>query len=361
MDEQRVRAYLDLIQELLSCPEGEENAILDRHRELIDADFLRVCQQMAEQLQGEGRENEAGFLRDLAQQLAEYLHNSTPTNDRRGAMLAPNTPTNATPEEYFRFLMAVLQATSESKGDPSVVYPLLQQNLAKLDVNFARILQTWASHTLSEIEEERAFSIAADIGNFANLIQQFPLGSRADNLEIGIAGYEIISTVFTQEKALQIWATLQNNLGNAYRNRIRGERGENLEWAIACFQAALQVYTPDAFPEKWAMTQNNLGNAYNNRIRGERGENLEWAIACYQAALQVRTPDAFPEDWAMTQNNLGTAYNNRIRGERGENLEKAIAAYEAALDVYTRAAFPQQWAMTQNNLGTAYLYRIRGE
>jgi predicted LPLAT superfamily acyltransferase len=44
----------------------------------------------------------------------------------------------------------------------------------------------------------------------------------------------------------------QNNLGEAYRNRIRGEKAENIELAIASYTAALTVYTRDAFPEKWA-------------------------------------------------------------------------------------------------------------
>ncbi|MGE5658158.1 MAG: CHAT domain-containing protein, partial [Actinomycetota bacterium] len=203
--------------------------------------------------------------------------------------------------------------------------------------------------------------IATVIGNFANLIQQFPLGSRADNLEIGVVGYEIVSTVYTQDKAPQMWATIQNNLGNAYSNRIRGERADNLEIAIAAYQAALSVYTRTAFPEKWAITQHNLAIAYSDRIRGERADNLEQAIAAYQQALSVRTHTAFPEKWATTQNNLGNAYRNRIRGERADNLEQAIAAYQAALEVLTRTAFPEQWATTQNNLGYAYSDRIRGE
>ncbi|MEJ6483324.1 CHAT domain-containing tetratricopeptide repeat protein, partial [Nostoc punctiforme UO1] len=198
--------------------------------------------------------------------------------------------------------------------------------------------------------------------NFSNLIQQFPLGSKANNMEIAITGYEIIAlTVYTRNAFPENWATTQNNLGNAYRNRIFGERAENIEEAIAAYSAALEVYTRSAFPVDWATTQNNLGNAYRNRIFGERAENIESAIAAYSAALEVYTRSAFPEQWAMTQNNLGIAYRNRILGERAENIESAIAAYSAALEVYTRSAFPEQWAMTQNNLGNAYGDRILGE
>ncbi|EGJ31889.1 MULTISPECIES: tetratricopeptide repeat protein [Moorena] len=42
---------------------------------------------------------------------------------------------------------------------------------------------------------------------------------------------------------------------------------------------ALEVRTSQAFPEKWASTQNNLGNAYYERIKGPKAQNLEDAFA----------------------------------------------------------------------------------
>ncbi|MEH1912126.1 CHAT domain-containing protein, partial [Nostoc sp.] len=127
-----------------------------------------------------------------------------------------------------------------------------------------------------------------------------------------------------------------------------------IELAIAAYNQALEVYTRSAFPVNWAMTQNNLGNAYGERIFGERAENIELAIAAYNQALEVYTRSAFPVNWAMTQNNLATAYGERILGERAENIESAIAAYSAALKVYTRNAFPQNNAETLLNLGRLY-------
>ncbi|WP_334993468.1 tetratricopeptide repeat protein [Nostoc sp.] len=189
---------------------------------------------------------------------------------------------------------------------------------------------------------------------FSDRISDFPLGSKASNMEIAIAGYEIALTVYTRSAFLENWAGTQNNLGAAYRNRILGERAENIELAIAAYNQALQVRTRSAFPVDWAMTQNNLGAAYRNRILGERAENIQLAIAAYNQALQVRTRSAFPLDWAMTQNNLATAYGDRILGERAENIELAIAAYNQALQVRTRSAFPQNHAETLFNLGILY-------
>ena len=50
------------------------------------------------------------------------------------------------------FLIQVLRVTAESNGDSKVVYPLLQQNLDKLDDNFADLLRNWATATFSEVE-----------------------------------------------------------------------------------------------------------------------------------------------------------------------------------------------------------------
>ena len=154
-------------------------------------------------------------------------------------------------------------------------------------------------------------------------------------------------------------AALFGVLGGSLIDFPLGDRALNLELSIAALQLVLKTVTRNSFPKGWAMTQNNLGEAYSNRIRGERADNIEQVIAFYELALQVYTRDAFPKDWAGTQNNLGNAYGNRIGGERADNIELAIASYELALQVYTRDAFSENWAMTQNNLGTAYGDRIR--
>ena len=229
MDEQRLAAYLELIQALLECPNGEEDDILNAHRELVDADFVQIVEAEAENMAAEGNSN-AGWLQNLAAQLANHVSNTT------------------TSEEYLSFLMEVLLAMIESEGNPQVVYPILQQNFDKLDLNFAQTLQTWATSTFTEVTSEEAASFAVDIVNFGNLIQQFPLGRRAWNLEIG----------------------------------------------IACYTAALEVYTPKDYPKKWAGTQNNLGAAYSNRIEGVKAANIELAIACYREALIVYTPKDYP-------------------------------------------------------------------
>ncbi|WP_016879752.1 CHAT domain-containing protein, partial [Chlorogloeopsis fritschii] len=256
---------------------------------------------------------------------------------------------------------ALLQATTDSNGNAQVIYPLLANNTDKLDVMLAEILRQWGTNRLREAKADEAKSIARNIFLLSNLIQQFPLGNKASNVEFAITGYELALTVYTQQAFPVDWAAIQNNLAGAYRNRIKGERAENLEMAIATCQEALKIRTFEAFPIDWAMTQNSLGSAYSYRIRGERAENLEKAINCFQEALKVYSFDAFPYEWAATQNSLAHAYSERIKGERAENLETAINCFQEALKIRTFEAFPIDWAMTHNSLGSAYSYRIRGE
>ncbi|NER02097.1 MAG: tetratricopeptide repeat protein [Okeania sp. SIO3C4] len=263
-------------------------------------------------------------------------------------------------QDYLDFLIEVLQATYKSQGNSKVIYPILQENLDKLDDNFIYALGSWAEARLPEVESSEAEDIAGILCNFSNLIKQFPAGKKATNMEISITGYEISLKVFTRKSYPETWASIQNDLGNAYLYRIRYNRAENLENAIKAFQLALEVRTKNDSPIQLATIQNNLGIAYKKRIRYNRAENLEKAITAYELALSVYTKNDFPIDWAMTQNNLGNAYSERISDDRAENLEKAITAYELALSIRTKKDFPIQWAMTQINLGAVYSRRIHG-
>ncbi|MEZ2236848.1 tetratricopeptide repeat protein, partial [Microcoleus sp.] len=290
------------------------------------------------------------FLRNLASQVGQFLDG----NDEGDS----DNSEGENSQEYANFILELLQA-EESYGGLAAVYPILRQRQHLLNLRFAETLQQVAQNLIADENPQAIASIVAIIENLSIHISDFPLGSRANNLEIAITGYQIVLN--NRQPGSEKFAQTQNNLAIAYRNRIRGEKAENIEQAIASYTAALTIYKPDAFPEKWAQTQNNLAIAYRNRIRGEKAENIELAIASYTAALTIYTPEAFPEKWAMTQNNLATAYSDRIRGEKAENIEVAIASYTAALTIYKPDAFPEKWAQTQNNLAIAYRNRIRGE
>jgi CHAT domain-containing protein len=351
MNEKRQQAYLNLIRSLLDSPSGEEPKILAANQELLDVGFLQKVKEVAQMCSQHGDEKTANWLRNLAMQLGEALNldnkvdlQSLSQEEKQG---------------YFQFLMEVLRATAESEGDTQVVYPLLANNTDRLDEVLAEILHHWGTNTLKEAKADEAEYLAAVIVKFSNLIQQFPLGSKASNMEIAITGDEVALTVFTREALPQHWAETQNNLAIAYSNRIKGDRADNIENAIAAYDAALTVRTRKASPQDWAMTQNNLAIAYSDRIKGDKADNIENAIVAYDAALTVYTREALPVDWAMTQNNLAVAYRDRIKGDKADNIERGIEAFTEVLTVRTREALPVDWAATQNNFAAAYYFRIK--
>jgi len=346
MNEQRQQAYLNLIRSLLDFPSGEEPNILAANQELLDAGFVQTVEEVAQMCSQHGDENTANSLQGLAMQLREVLNLDTKVDLQSLSEEEIQT--------YYQFLMEVLQATADSKGNSQVVYPLLAKNTDKIDGVLAEILRRWGTNILGEAKANVAKSIAGDIVTFSNLIAQFPLGKKASNIEIAITGYEVALIVYTRKALPEDWAGTQNNLAIAYRERIKGDKADNIENAIAACTDALTVYTQEALPQKWAMTQCNLANAYRDRIKGDRADNIKNAIAAYTAALTVYTQEALPQKWAMTQYNLANVYSERIKEDRADNIENAIAAYQDALKVRTFDAFPQNYAETLWGLGIAY-------
>ncbi len=365
MDEKRRQEYLKLIEKLINSSSNDElNKILTDNLQIIDEGFLQTLEAAAQTKSDDRNQNTANLLRAIANALREALGFS-PSVPKPSPTVNVEHNLNSLREEeiqvYLQFLLQILQAIDESKGDTQVVYPLLAANIDKLDANLAEILRRWATSIFEKVEKKEAKSIGLVLGGFSDLIQQFPLGNKANNMEIAITGYEVILTFFTKDAFPEIWALLQNNLGNAYRERIKGDKADNIEKAIAAYNTVLEVRTRNDFPQDWAMTQNNLGLAYNIRIKGNKADNIEKAIAAYSAALEIRTRKDSPQYWATIQNNLGNAYRERIKGNKADNIEKAIAAYSAALEIRARKDSPQYWADTQNNLGNAYWERIKGD
>ncbi|MGK7956821.1 MAG: hypothetical protein AB4063_16460, partial [Crocosphaera sp.] len=350
MDEQRTQAYLNLINQLLSCNQRDKPRILQENQELLDQNLIELMVAVAQQLEEEGSKNEAQFLINISQFLGKAL----------GLLENEKSETEKTPQDYLDFLLKVLQKVSQN-SDSQVIYPLLEQHLDKLDDNFIEIFKIWATEIFASTTKEERISLAIIIGNFSNLIQDFPHGNIAINLEIAIIGYQMILTIFTFDSLPKAWADTQNNLADAYRKRIRGDKADNLEIALITCQKSLQVFTYENYSYEWANTQNYLGTIYVNRIKEKRAENLELAIAAYKKSLKVYNYENFPYEWARSKNNLATVYQNRIKGEKAENLELAILALQESLQVNTYENYPYDWAVTKNNLGLAYEQRIRGE
>ncbi|MGB3511346.1 MAG: tetratricopeptide repeat protein, partial [Microcoleaceae cyanobacterium] len=285
INQHRIQTYINLIQQLLTTPTEKTHQILAANQELLDAGLLQTIIMVAQTSAKNGNQEANEFLLTLAVELSEKLEVS----------ITENISETATPLEYLKFLIQILQATHESKGDPKIINPILQENVTKLDRGLAETLQSWANSTLKEVKPQEAHSIAADIVNLSNHIQEFSQGNKANNLEIAITGYKTALTVYNSASKTHQWVSVTNNLGTAYLNRIYGDKSTNIEQAIEIYQQALKLIYQEESPQDWAITQNNLGNAYIRRIEGDKAKNIEQAIAAYQKALQVITKESLPQ------------------------------------------------------------------
>ena len=333
MDENRVRAYLNLIQLLLSCPAGEEGNVLQEHSELVDSGLIEVMQQVASRMAADGEQN-AAFLQQLAGQISQALAEGTQGGnaDRNSA--------------YLQLINALLSCPSGEEPQ------ILQDNLELLDAGFLQACEAVAASLAEQGEETQANylrNLASQVGEFLGFTS-----SERNNFEnISPRDYLAFLQLLVQ--------TEQNNFGGD-THHVYAVLQANIDKLNFNFIPILQqraagimrgIHDPKQ-AERFADLIGNIAVRISEFPRGRRAENIEIVIAFYEIVLSIRRFETHPEGWAGTQYNLAIAYSNRIRGERADNLEQAIAFCTAALEVFTRDAFPQNHAETLFNLGLTY-------
>jgi uncharacterized LabA/DUF88 family protein len=169
---------------------------------------------------------------------------------------------NAAVNQEQTFLLNLLRATNRNQE----VYPLLQQNLDKLNDDFALLLRQWATCQFTS-QPDKGIIIARAIVKFSKLIQRFDEGNLASNLEIAIAGYEAALIMFTREAFPQDWANIQQDLLAVYQ-----QRQQILYTTVAEFrqetrqtQSQINILT-EQFQEKLLQTKLQIDELMNQQL-----------------------------------------------------------------------------------------------
>ncbi|MCT7956866.1 hypothetical protein [Laspinema palackyanum] len=126
MTDNRIRAYIQLIQKLLDCPEGEEVEILRQNEDLVDAQFIYILEQAAARAEKEGEEDAASFLGDLAQQLQLAFGQAT-------EMMNPDRSDRT--QAYIQLIEGILAC---ERGEDVAL--LLDNNSDLVDRGFVQVL-----------------------------------------------------------------------------------------------------------------------------------------------------------------------------------------------------------------------------
>lgn len=228
MDEQRLQAYVTLIEQLLGCPQGQEAELLQANAELLDADLLAVMEQFAAYLESQGDGN-AGWLRGFAAQLAQAMGLET-------AVPAEMEDTAAAAQSWGK----TLQLIYENKGNPQQIYPVWAQQQARFNEQLLAVLPTVAERLLDgDIEQRRA--IASLLFVFGNLINQFPLGTRWLNLELGIAAYQQSLQVMTREAMPVDWAWMSVSMTTTTTHKYIELDAENVPFITGTTMKVIEL------------------------------------------------------------------------------------------------------------------------
>jgi hypothetical protein len=130
MNQAHLTKYLEIIQELLTCPSGEEWVRLKRHEDWVNPEFVQVMEQVAAQLTREGNQDAARFLHNWAAKLHHILvkevNPSNPEADRDQAYLALIQALLDCPEGTERRILAEHQALI-GPGLVQKMYEIAQQ------------------------------------------------------------------------------------------------------------------------------------------------------------------------------------------------------------------------------------------
>jgi hypothetical protein len=149
MDQQRLKAYLDLIQGLISCPSGEEWILLRQNENLVNLELVQVMEQVASHLAAENNLKVAKFLHNWAGQLHHILTETAhPTKDEDKS------------QAYLKLIQALLNCPQGSEAE------ILAANQELIGPGLVQAMKQVANQMLAEGDLETANflnNLAADL------------------------------------------------------------------------------------------------------------------------------------------------------------------------------------------------------
>lgn len=148
MNQQHLQAYINLIQQLLTCPSGEEWILLRQNEALVNPELVQVMEQVATQLAHQGNLKESKFLHNLAGQIHHLFV----------AQTVQPLGTEDNSQAYLELIKALLDCPQGSEKElleahqdligPGLVQMMQQvavQLAANGDQDTANYLQHWAT------------------------------------------------------------------------------------------------------------------------------------------------------------------------------------------------------------------------
>ena len=296
MNSERQQAYLNLINQLLTCPTGEEAEVLKAHPDLLDDGLVAAMLEEAENLREQGKLNNAVWLKNFAGLLGKVDGD----------------------------LLAGLALKAEADR-------LCEQGNEQYKISqFREALQSY----------EQALTIYREIGN--------PVGEAASLNNLGNA-YDSLGdfnrAIDFYQKSLAIQrkigypageAASLCGLGNAYYSLGDFNR------AIDFYEQSLVIQRKIGNPVREANSLGNLGNAYYSLGDFNR------AIDFYEQSLVIERKIGDRQGEGGSLCNLGKVYQSL------EQYHNAIELYQQSLQILRKIGHSLWESNSLGNLGNAY-------
>jgi CHAT domain-containing protein/uncharacterized protein HemY len=296
MSSERQQAYLNLINQLLTCTSGEEAEILKTHPELLDDGLVAAMLEEADNLREQGKLNNANWLKNFAGLLGKVDGD---------------------------FLAGIALKAEAGR--------LLEQGNQEYNISqFREALQSW----------EQALTICQKIENRQGEADSlYSLGFAYDSLgqyHRAIEFYERALTIYREIGDRQGEANSLRNLGFAYDSLGQYHR------AIEFYEQALTIYREICDCDGEANSLGSLGAAYNSL------EQYHRAIEFYEQSLVIRQEIGDCPKAANFLGSLGNAYHSLGQ------FHRAIEFYEQSLVIRQEIGDRQGEANSLGNLGATY-------
>ena len=290
-------AYLNLINQLLTCPSGEEQEILNTHPELLDDGLVAAMLEKADNLREQGELNNANWLNNFAGLLGKV----------DGDFLAG----------------IALKAEADR---------LLKQGNQQYKISqFREALQSW----------EQALTIYRKIGNRQG--EAISLGNLG-NAYYSLGQYQ--KAIDFHQQYLEISreigdrlgeAASLGNLGNAYHSLGQYQK------AIDFYEQSLEIEREIGNPQGEAISLGNLGNAYDSLGQYQK------AIDFHQQYLEISREIGDRLGEANSLGSLGNVYHSLGQ------YQNAIDFHQQFLEMAREIGYRQGESIGLNNLGNTLL------
>jgi hypothetical protein len=222
MKTHNLKNYLNLIQKLLDCSQGDEGRVLQQSEELIDPALIQTIEQVATRLEAEGDRNSAQFLLSWKAKLARLLQPTTTVSPPE---------TNGKFRAYLDLIQALLHCPKGLETE------ILDVNKDLIDLGLLQMLKQMATQTAEQGDRETASSL----NNLATKIERSWLKSLKFNSNLNIYDKQLLKLTDDlsnqSDESLAI-STIENN--NIASSQLTNLTGENyLEQHLAAIAASL--------------------------------------------------------------------------------------------------------------------------